>query len=385
MHDPKNLIYLARLCDAICTQCGIAVRVDPNTGRDPLCKPCSYKERGRKKRILADATGRPGTLTLECGVCSRSYQKTRSRTARAKYPTCSAACRNKARHLGLILRDPTTFPHGETHKQWEGGKDGRDYGPHWKSQRDAARARDHETCQHCGKTRAEINRALEVHHIVRFVDFTTPEEANVLTNLVTLCVKCHRRADAALYQQRKQTGARRIWRPTRKQRRRARWDSFAMLACLLARNWRITSQSPDFEGERVSGVAQAISSVVTRPSKSRGLCDAFDRCQATTLLRLNAEIEADCFVFTLSEQDKQETCSYQTLLKIGSHKLISRARRIAFLDWADADTGGGTHWTDARTSKMDGCQQTALTWNSACGIGPRLPDARRRSWPVHEI
>ena len=40
-------------------------------------------------------------------------------------------------------------------------------------------------------TQKEYGKQLDVHHIVRFADFTDSTQANVLENLVSLCHVCH--------------------------------------------------------------------------------------------------------------------------------------------------------------------------------------------------
>jgi DEAD/DEAH box helicase domain-containing protein len=70
------------------------------------------------------------------------------------------------------------------------------YGPGWPAQRDQARARDGYRCQSCGL--AEQGRAHHVHHQVPFRTFVSPQQANQLSNLVTLCPRCHRRAESAV-------------------------------------------------------------------------------------------------------------------------------------------------------------------------------------------
>jgi len=74
--------------------------------------------------------------------------------------------------------------------------DPNDYGPDWPTQRDQARARDGYCCQSCGI--AEQGQAHHVHHIVPFRTFASPQQANQLSNLVTLCPRCHRRAESAV-------------------------------------------------------------------------------------------------------------------------------------------------------------------------------------------
>jgi DEAD/DEAH box helicase domain-containing protein len=76
------------------------------------------------------------------------------------------------------------------------------YGANWNKQRELARARDQYTCQVCGKP--ETDKAHDVHHITPFRIFLDIEgvpnyqRANQLDNLITLCPKCHRRAELAV-------------------------------------------------------------------------------------------------------------------------------------------------------------------------------------------
>ena len=70
------------------------------------------------------------------------------------------------------------------------------YGPTWAVQRDRARTRDGYQCQVCGI--AEQGRAHDVHHKIPFRVFSTPNEANQLINLITLCPACHHRVESAV-------------------------------------------------------------------------------------------------------------------------------------------------------------------------------------------
>lgn len=71
-----------------------------------------------------------------------------------------------------------------------------DYGPTWPRQRDLARARDGFQCQVCAAP--EQGRAHDVHHKTPFRFFESAEQANQLTNLITLCPRCHRQAELAV-------------------------------------------------------------------------------------------------------------------------------------------------------------------------------------------
>ncbi len=70
------------------------------------------------------------------------------------------------------------------------------YGSQWLSIRDLARVRDQFTCQICG--RVEFGTAHHVHHKIPFRQFSEPNLANQLSNLITLCSSCHQRAEMVL-------------------------------------------------------------------------------------------------------------------------------------------------------------------------------------------
>ena len=70
------------------------------------------------------------------------------------------------------------------------------YGPNWLAQRDKARARDGYRCQACGVL--EQGRSHDVHHKVPFRTFASYRQANQLSNLATLCPRCHHRVELAV-------------------------------------------------------------------------------------------------------------------------------------------------------------------------------------------
>jgi DEAD/DEAH box helicase domain-containing protein len=74
--------------------------------------------------------------------------------------------------------------------------DPNDYGRNWFKQRQLARARDGYRCQICGAP--EQGREHDVHHKIPFRTFASYEQANHLSNLITLCRPCHRRAETAV-------------------------------------------------------------------------------------------------------------------------------------------------------------------------------------------
>jgi DEAD/DEAH box helicase domain-containing protein len=78
-----------------------------------------------------------------------------------------------------------------------------DYGPNWQRQREAARERDKYTCTVCGAPEPP-GRQHDVHHKKPFRDFgyirgenERYQQANDLSNLITVCVNCHRNIETA--------------------------------------------------------------------------------------------------------------------------------------------------------------------------------------------
>lgn len=83
---------------------------------------------------------------------------------------------------------------GELHHRWKGGVD-EYYGDNWAQQRRKALRRDDFECQRCGISqtdhRAQNGLGLDVHHQKPIRTFESPNDANTLDNLITLCRSCH--------------------------------------------------------------------------------------------------------------------------------------------------------------------------------------------------
>lgn len=132
-------------------------------------------------------------------------------------------------------------------------------------------------------------------------------------------------------------------------------DVIALLAC----HWRATQRTA-FLGKESGAV---INDALRRPEKGRGIADVPDLCHVTSVAYGNAEIEADCWRFTLTGSTTPDPRPWADLLASGDHKRIERAERVAFLDWKDSRLLGGTRWTDPRVGK-----------------GPKCLPAVRRTW-----
>jgi len=153
-------------------------------------------------------------VKVNCAGCGEEFQIHHYRTITAKNNYCSRKCRITKKQLPcdwcgkIIERVPAQLePHnfcsrecsgkyytknysGENNKNWTGDYV-KYYGPNWRHQRNLARERDSYKCTKCGKP--EIDKQHDVHHVIAFALFGIDkyEEANELTNLITLCNSCH--------------------------------------------------------------------------------------------------------------------------------------------------------------------------------------------------
>lgn len=119
-------------------------------------------------------------MKLICSQCGVEFDRAPA-NAMAKRPFCGRECFGKWREDNLG---------GASNPAWRGGHTWY-RGGNWKKQCRLAKQRDGHKCQSCGAT-----RPLQVHHVIPFQLFRSYVEANVLDNLLTLCCKCHGKADS---------------------------------------------------------------------------------------------------------------------------------------------------------------------------------------------
>lgn len=159
--------------------------------------PCWTAWAANQRKIGDDP--RPGVIARRrreertCEECGRVFQRMLSDLRFRGYGRfCSARCRSTWTSKQPDAPQPPILRAAQN-GNWKGGYK-KYYGPSWKAQRRAARERDNNTCQHCGKTKEDIGRELDVHHIRPFREFglARHEEANHLDNLVSLCDRCHK-------------------------------------------------------------------------------------------------------------------------------------------------------------------------------------------------
>ena len=282
----------------------------------------------------------------------------RRRAEQTESHTCSSCWAEKRRVAKEKKELAAARPPRSPRPAWMPTKS---YAGCWVAQSAAARLRDNNTCQHCGITSQEYGNNLDVHHIKRLYDFTSAKEANVLENLITLCRPCHCKADAA---SRKANGTKNLFVPRGplRQYNKARYNSFGEFVCIFARNWKINcgDRRKPIEGESVSILMNLIYTIVPRPTYSRGLSYTADRCQVHRLSQLHAEIEADCWHFTLADSVSADTRQWASLLRTSDNKKIVSAKRTHYLDWENVDAD---NYVVTSTGHAGNLPATKREWN----------------------
>lgn len=135
------------------------------------------ENRANRPRGEQHPSWKGGPVPHACIQCGKDFTVSRSRSNAATARFCGTEC-----WYEWIREDP------ERHPAWTGGYQPY-YGGNWRKVARQVRERDGNRCQMCGKP--PKNQALEVHHIRAFKSFERWQDANVLSNLVTLCKSCH--------------------------------------------------------------------------------------------------------------------------------------------------------------------------------------------------
>ena len=168
--------------DVPCAQCGAILSRPPNQVNSYAHQFCN--------RACHAAYQNGGIHDVQCDQCGAPLGRPPSQINASAHQFCNKKCH------GAYLEQHAT---GKNNPLWKGGRV-EYYGPSWRRQQRAARKRDNYTCRHCKKK--QKNRALDVHHVTPFRLFGyIPNEnenhvlANDLTNLLSLCKKCHKQAE----------------------------------------------------------------------------------------------------------------------------------------------------------------------------------------------
>lgn len=179
--------------DLICEQCGKPFRRGEGATKITTHHFCSQRCWGDYLSHTTQGVPRPelrgekphlqNRVDKVCPQCGKTFRVKESSAHRRIF--CCKACRNQ-------WMEATGAMSGANSPRWQGGPEPY-YGPNWRSQRRNARRRDGYRCRNCGVSEDQLGCQLDVHHIRPFRNFGLElyDEANKLSNLISLCKGCH--------------------------------------------------------------------------------------------------------------------------------------------------------------------------------------------------
>lgn len=214
--------------------------IPENPHECPECGECFANEWGLNIHYGHMHDGSIAGIEIECETCGKTFHRQRALAEDSERNFCDRDCYAEWRsefvsgegnpmygvdgedapaygrtgeqnpmHGRTGLDNPMGGVTGPDHPGWEGGTEP-GYGSNWKRQRRKAIERDGGVCQmdECDMDRdghrEEYSKDISVHHITRkkyfrrwseSCDDVELEDANVLRNVITLCIKCNNRVD----------------------------------------------------------------------------------------------------------------------------------------------------------------------------------------------
>lgn len=187
--------------DQICPTCGLSFLSYPSQNRTFCSNECRGKSLQNKTECI-------------CPECKITFPAKPYRVKNGEAIYCSRECYNKAHNVlrrcpicgtdfSVIAASKRIYCSNECsgvdkRASIGGTKDTSYRGPNWKKQRRKALDRDNNCCQLCQN---EIGLPIAVHHKIPYHNFPSYKQANVLSNLISLCSSCHAQEEILLSQQ----------------------------------------------------------------------------------------------------------------------------------------------------------------------------------------
>ena len=177
--------------EVTCSNCGteltrVPSRMDRNERH--FCSGSCHME-WRSKHWTGSDNPLFNRVTVSCTWCDNSFEVLPRDLRKQERFFCSDDCHFSWR---------SEFLSGENHPRFSGGR--AKYGVGWnESKKKTVRERDGHECQVCGMGQEnhleKYGCCLHVHHLIPARQFNDDAARNAMSNLVSLCYRCHRRAE----------------------------------------------------------------------------------------------------------------------------------------------------------------------------------------------
>jgi 5-methylcytosine-specific restriction endonuclease McrA len=165
-----------------CLCCGDTIHYYPSAKSGKYCSDCQ-KERPWVDEDSVNRMGEPShygnTEIVECHHCGENIEKPVSEVEEKNF--CDITCLSEWKSDSY---------QAEGHPNWTGGYES-EYIKGWWSSKQEVLERDKHQCVMCGKSKEEMGREPDVHHIEPLREFDDLQKAHDPNNLVSLCRQCH--------------------------------------------------------------------------------------------------------------------------------------------------------------------------------------------------
>jgi hypothetical protein len=187
----ENPNYSGGKVTTSCEICSEEFEYYPSEKEGHYCADCVKSEQWRSPPALS-GSDHPrwsgGKQSVECDMCGSEIERWPNEIDGRTF--CDVDCQ------GAWLSENIT---GTDHPNWKETST-IVYGPGWGKSRARTLRRDNYRCQVCGVSASELGQNPDVHHITSvrwFVDSDqyARRDAHTLSNLVSLCRSCHRKAE----------------------------------------------------------------------------------------------------------------------------------------------------------------------------------------------
>lgn len=168
-----------------CNGCGCKFQYYPSDKKGLYCSNCvkTTQYRTVPKQKSGKQHPRYSRRTVKCENCESPISRTESERNLYNKNFCDRNCYGEWRSKTQTGSDNPNYI--------DGCSKGELYKGSWSKNRKIALKRDNYRCQVCGKSKAEIGRNPDVHHIIPIRTFENLEKGHRTENLICLCPECH--------------------------------------------------------------------------------------------------------------------------------------------------------------------------------------------------
>jgi endogenous inhibitor of DNA gyrase (YacG/DUF329 family) len=132
------------------------------------------------------------SVEVSCNECGNNIERQPNVIEKNQKHFCDNECRGEYLSKSMKAENNHNFNPNYT----------ADYGENWNGIRSKVLERDFHSCRYCGVSQDQHKKktgiGLDVHHKIPLYKFDSPERANKLYNLISLCRECHTQEESRI-------------------------------------------------------------------------------------------------------------------------------------------------------------------------------------------